>query len=87
MVYSASIFRVLRSLRIHVYESSQSSIVVQAHSIEWNVSCVLTPLSTPDTSTKRGERTRNHSKFKDFERHATKKSIPLLPLPAEGWRR
>lgn len=24
--------------------------------------------------------------FKDFERHATKKSIPLLPLPAEGCR-
>jgi len=86
------IYLVLRTSCIYSYlwKFTECRAVVQTHSIEWNVNCVprvLTPLSTPDTSTKRGKRMCNHSKFKDFERHATKKSIPLLPLPAEGWRR
>lgn len=72
---------------------AECGVLVQTHSIEWNASCV------PQFWRRLRHRTRYEKKrkgdriarvtiqFKDLGRHATKKSIPLLPPPAEGWRR
>lgn len=95
MIYSANIFRALptprifKSMKIQRMQNTSSD----ALSIEWNASCVLQLWRrfrhrTRYVKKRKGDRiARVTIQFKDLERHATKKSIPLLPPPAEGWRR
>jgi len=78
-----------------IYENLQNAkrFLVQTYSIEWNASCVpqfwrrFRHRTRYEKKYERERQDRTRDQFKDLERHATKKSIPLLPPPAEGWRR